>query len=128
MPQLDKYIFFNHVFYLTIFFFLIYIYIRKNVITNFSTIIKYRNKKTELLSHDSEYKTILVFWISTIEKKSKNYLIKLLKTLSIELNFFKKDLFLILLSLLNKSYNDIKFLFFINATILNKKNINKFVN
>jgi hypothetical protein len=128
MPQLDKYIFFNHVFYLTIFFFLIYIYIRKNVVTNFSTIIKYRAKKTELLSHNSEYQTILIFWNSFFEKKLKNYLIKLLYSVFGELNIFKKNLSLILLGLSNKFYTNVKFLFFINSTLLNKKNVNKFIN
>jgi ATP synthase subunit 8 len=42
MPQLDKYIFFNHVITLTIFFTLIYMYIRRNVVTNISLINKYR--------------------------------------------------------------------------------------
>jgi hypothetical protein len=42
MPQLDKYIFFNHVITLTIFFALIYMYIRKNVVTNISLVNKYR--------------------------------------------------------------------------------------
>jgi len=42
MPQLDKYIFFNHVITLTIFFTLIYIFIRKDVVTNISLINKYR--------------------------------------------------------------------------------------
>ncbi len=127
MPQLDKYIFFNHVFYLTIFFFLIYIYIRKNVVTNFSTIIKYRNKKTELLSQDSEYKTILIFWNSFFEKKLKNYLINVIKVIFTELKHFKKDLSTILLNLSDKFNKNIMFLFFINSTILNKKNVNKFV-
>jgi hypothetical protein len=42
MPQLDKYIFFNHVITLTIFFTLIYMFIRKDVVTNISLINKYR--------------------------------------------------------------------------------------
>ena len=42
MPQLDKYIFFNHVITLTIFFTLIYMFLRKEVITNISLINKYR--------------------------------------------------------------------------------------
>lgn len=42
MPQLDKYIFFNHVITLTVFFTLIYMFLRKNVVTNFSLINKYR--------------------------------------------------------------------------------------
>ncbi len=128
MPQLDKYIFFNHVFYLTIFFFFIYIYIRKDVVPNFSTIIKYRNKKIDLISQDFEYKTIVIFWNSFVEKQSRNYLSKLLNIISIELTIFKQDLSVILLTLSKKFYINIKFLLFLNSTLLNKKNANKFVN
>lgn len=128
MPQLDKYIFFNHVFYLTIFFFFIYIYIRKDVVPSFSTIIKYRNKKTDLISQDFEYKTILIFWNSFVEKQSRNYLSQLLNIIFIELTTFKQDLSVILLTLSKKFYINIKFLLFLNSTLLNKKNANKFVN
>ncbi len=128
MPQLDKYIFFNHVFYLTIFFFFIYIYIRKDVVPNFSTIIKYRNKKIDLISQDFEYKTIVIFWNSFVEKQSRNYLSKLLNIISIELTIFKQDLSVILLTLSKKFYINIKFLLFLNSALLNKKNVNKFVN
>ena len=128
MPQLDKYIFFNHVFYLTIFFFFIYIYIRKDVVPSFSTIIKYRNKKTELVSQDSEYKTILIFWNSFVEKKSKNYLFKLLNLISIELIAFKRDLSVVLLKLFIKFSIYTEFQVFLNSILLNKKNVSKFVN
>ena len=50
MPQLDKYIFFNHVISLTIFFGLIYIFIRKSVIPELSTVFKFRWKKLKSLS------------------------------------------------------------------------------
>ena len=42
MPQLDKYIFFNHVITLTVFFALIYLFLRRDVVTNISLINKYR--------------------------------------------------------------------------------------
>jgi hypothetical protein len=42
MPQLDKYIFFNHVITLTVFFTLIYLFLRRDVVTNISLINKYR--------------------------------------------------------------------------------------
>ena len=41
MPQLDKYIFFNHVITLTVFFALIYLFLRRDVVTNISLINKY---------------------------------------------------------------------------------------
>jgi len=50
MPQLDKYIFFNQIVSLTIFFSLIYIYIRSTVIPKMSGLLKYRKKKLELLN------------------------------------------------------------------------------
>lgn len=51
MPQLDKYIFFNQIIYLIVFFTLIYIFLRGTVIPKMSTILKYRSKKFNLLNN-----------------------------------------------------------------------------
>jgi hypothetical protein len=48
MPQLDKYIFLNQIIYLTFFFFLIYMHVRKDVVPRVSTVLKYRKKRVHL--------------------------------------------------------------------------------
>lgn len=50
MPQLDKYIYLNHVITLTVFFGLIYMFLRQSVIPYTSTTLKYRAKKTKKVS------------------------------------------------------------------------------
>jgi hypothetical protein len=53
MPQLDPYIFLHQIVTLIVFFFLIYFYVRKNIIPKLNSILKYRNKKiSKLLHHD----------------------------------------------------------------------------
>lgn len=49
MPQLDKYIFLNQILSLTIFFLLLYIYIRNTIVPTISKLLKYRRKKLNLL-------------------------------------------------------------------------------
>lgn len=49
MPQLDKFIFLNQILGLIFFFFLIYIYVRSNILPKINAILKYRNKKRKTL-------------------------------------------------------------------------------
>lgn len=75
MPQLDKYIFFNQILYLTFFFLLIYMYIRGTVVPRLSTLLKYRKKRVELFNVQLEgYSKILSFSRSFFNKKGKSYL------------------------------------------------------
>lgn len=78
MPQLDKYIFFNHVISLTIFFALIYIFIRQSVVPELSSLLKFRRKKLTSMSEQlTEYEKNLNFSKSVFEKKGKNFINKL---------------------------------------------------
>ena len=53
MPQLDPYILFHQIMALFIIFFLIYIYVRRNILPKINEILKYRNKKIkQLYGHD----------------------------------------------------------------------------
>ena len=54
MPQLDKYIFFHQITSLTIVFFFIYIYTRKTILPNISSILKFRNKLIRKLTKQNE--------------------------------------------------------------------------
>ena len=74
MPQLDKYIFFNQIIYLTFFFALIYFYIRGTVIPKISTILKYRKKKAYFFNNQIEgYSKVLNFSKTLFDKKGKTY-------------------------------------------------------
>jgi hypothetical protein len=78
MPQLDKYIFFEHVISLTIFFFLIYIFIRGVAVPKISMTLKYRKKRLALFNEQlTNYAKLLTFSKSTFDKKSKSYILAL---------------------------------------------------
>jgi len=78
MPQLDKYIFFNHVISLTIFFALIYIFVRQSIVPELSTLLKFRRKKLTSISDQLiEYEKNLNFSKSVFEKKGKNFINKI---------------------------------------------------
>lgn len=91
MPQLDKYIFFNQIIYLTFFFSLVYVYIRGTVVPKISTLLKYRKKRVYLFNEQiNGYSKILKFSKSIFEREGKNltnYLVD--KTNNIN-NFYKK--------------------------------------
>lgn len=75
MPQLDKYIFFEHVISLTIFFFLIYVFIRGVAVPKISTTLKYRKKRLALFNEQlANYAKVLNFSKAAFDKKSKNYI------------------------------------------------------
>ena len=92
MPQLDKYIFFNQILYLTFFFLLIYMYIRGTVVPKLSTLLKYRRKKTELFNIQLEgYLKILSFSKSFFNKSGKTYLNYVLSKVSEINNYYNKE-------------------------------------
>lgn len=75
MPQLDKYIFFEHVISLTIFFFLIYVFIRGVAVPKISTTLKYRKKRLTLFNEQlANYAKVLNFSKAAFDKKSKTYI------------------------------------------------------
>ena len=88
MPQLDPYIFFHQIITLFFIFFLIYIYVRRNILPRLNSILKYRNKKiNKLFQHDkgnwrlfNESKLYFSFlginYLSLINDKLPNILIK----------------------------------------------------
>lgn len=89
MPQLDKYIFFNHVVTLTIFFFLVYMYLRKSVIPHISSTLKYRKKRINLFNNELEnYKKVYDYSKVDFEDKSKNFSIKSFDNLNKLINFY----------------------------------------
>jgi hypothetical protein len=91
MPQLDKYIFFNHVVTLTIFFFLIYIFLRKSVIPQISTTLKYRKKRIDLFNSElNDYEKVYTFSKLDFENKGKNFSNKILENLESLITFYNK--------------------------------------
>lgn len=88
MPQLDKYIFVNQIIYLSIFFFLIYFYIRGTVIPQVSSLLKYRKKKINSLNNQlQEYTKFKNFVKSVFDKKGKNFILYLTNSIY-NFNFF----------------------------------------
>lgn len=109
MPQLDKYIFFNHVVSLTIFFGLIYIFIRKSVVPELSTLVKYRKKRLTLFNTQLEnYEKLLVFSKGVFEKKGKTYTANLTSQLEKLIGFYTKKSSLRLLNLYNNNFSILK--------------------
>lgn len=91
MPQLDKYIFFNQIVYLTFFFSLIYIYIRGTVVPKLSTLLKYRKKRVDLFSEQIEgYSKVLNFSKSIFEREGKIFVNYLLEKITLINNSYKK--------------------------------------
>jgi len=109
MPQLDKYIFFNHVISLTIFFALIYIFIRKSVVPEISTLLKFRKKKlAEFTTQLADYEKLLNFSKSTFEKKGKNYTNRLSDEVEKLIAFYNKKASIQLLAVYNKNFQILK--------------------
>ena len=109
MPQLDKYIFFNHVISLTIFFTLIYIFIRKSVVPEISTLLKFRKKKlAEFTTQLADYEKLLNFSKSTFEKKGKNYTNRLSDEVEKLIAFYNKKASIQLLAVYNKNFQILK--------------------
>lgn len=91
MPQLDKYIFFNHVVTLTIFFCLIYIFIRKSVVPQISTTLKYRKKKISSFNSGLEdYKKAYNFSKIDLETKGKTFSNQIFENLDSLVSFYNK--------------------------------------
>lgn len=118
MPQLDKYIFFNHVISLTIFFLLIYVFIRGTVVPQISTTLKYRKKRLILFNEQLNDSTkILNFSKTLFDKKGKNYLNNLSLVLNKLTSFYE-----------TKSSKQILELYISNFDIIkNNNNISSFV-
>lgn len=130
MPQLDKYIFFNHVISLTIFFALIYIFIRKSVVPEISSLLKFRKKKTaEFTTQLADYEKLLNFSKSTFEKKGKNYLNKLSDEVEKLIVFYNKKASSQLLNVYNQNFQILKNSNHIsNLIIKNKKELKRINN
>ena len=112
MPQLDKYIFFNHVVTLSVFFFLVYVYLRGSVIPYISSTLKYRKKRVNLFTNELENYTKT--YDSTkigFETISKNFNIKNFETLDKLTNFYNIKSFEELFKLYSKGFNLLKKIF-----------------
>ncbi len=117
MPQLDKYIFFNHVVTLTIFFFLVYMYLRKSVIPHISSTLKYRKKRINLFNTELEnYKKVYDYSKIDFEDKSKNFSIKSFDNLNKLIGFYN-----------NKSLEELSKIYDINWNLLKKSSISSFL-
>lgn len=109
MPQLDKYIFFNQIIYLTFFFTLIYMYIRGTVVPKISTLLKYRKKRVTLFQTQLEgYVKVLNFSKSFFDKKGKTYLSFVLEQVNAINSFYQKKSSEQILNLYNKLFANIK--------------------
>jgi hypothetical protein len=131
MPQLDKYIFFNQIVYLTIFFFLIYINIRGTVVPKISILLKYRKKKINLLNIQIErYNKILNFAKFIFDKNGKNYALFLVKRLNIiGFSYFNRVTFQFqfLYNTILHIFEEPKFFFFLSRTKLELNRLNNYV-
>lgn len=117
MPQLDKYIFFNHVVTLTIFFFLVYMYLRKSVIPHISSTLKYRKKRIDLFNTELEnYKKVYEYSKIDFEDKSKNFSIKSLDNLNKLIGFYN-----------TKSLEELSKIYDTNWNLLKKSSISSFL-
>jgi len=109
MPQLDKYIFFNHVVSLTIFFALIYVFIRKSVVPEISTTLKYRKKRLVLFnSQIASYDKLLNFSKTIFDKKGKVFVDKLLENVIKISSFYNKESLKQLSTIYNKNFSVVK--------------------
>jgi len=117
MPQLDKYIFFNHVVTLTIFFFLIYIFLRKSVIPQISTTLKYRKKRIDLFNSElNDYEKVYTFSKLDFENKGKNFSNKILENLESLITFYNK-----------KSTEELSKIYNVNWSLLSKESVSSFL-
>lgn len=109
MPQLDKYIFFNHVVTLTIFFCLIYIFIRKSVVPNISSTLKYRKKRINLFNSEFEdYEKVYTFSKIEFENKGKVFSSKIFESLNTLINFYNRRSIEELSKIYNTNWNLLK--------------------
>ena len=117
MPQLDKYIFFNHVITLTIFFCLIYIFIRKSVVPNISSTLKYRKKRIDLFNTElADYEKAYNFSRIDFEKKGKTFSNKVFDKLDSLIDFYNK-----------KSNEELSKIYNTNLSLLKKEPISSFL-
>ena len=117
MPQLDKSIFFNHVITLTIFFCLIYIFIRKSVVPNISSTLKYRKKRIDLFNTElADYEKAYNFSRIDFEKKGKTFSNKVFDKLDSLINFYNK-----------KSNEELSKIYNTNLSLLKKEPISSFL-
>jgi len=117
MPQLDKYIFFNHVVTLTIFFCLIYIFIRKSVVPQISTTLKYRKKRIDLFNSElQDYEKVYTFSKLDFENKGKAFSNKIFFNLEKLITFYN-----------NKSTEELAKIYNVNWNLLNKDNVSSFL-
>lgn len=117
MPQLDKYIFFNHVITLTIFFCLIYIFIRKSVVPNISSTLKYRKKRIDLFNTElADYEKAYNFSKIDFEKKGKTFSNKIFDNLDYLINFYNK-----------RSNEELSKIYNTNLNLLKKESISSFL-
>ena len=105
MPQLDPYIFYHQIITLFFIFFLIYIYVRKNILPKLNSILKYRSKKiNKLFKHDrgnwrlfNESKLYFSFlgvnYLSLISDRLPNILIKYKIIENLDYRLFFSDKF-----------------------------------
>ncbi len=128
MPQLDKYIFFNHVVSLTIFFSLIYIYLRKHVVPQLSSILKFRRKKLSIITGVlSSFDKGLVLSKTLFERRSRQYINQIITKINSITSNFNELLTNQLLTIYTKNISNIK-----NSTKIrgfffkNKKELNRF--
>jgi hypothetical protein len=108
MPQLDKFTYFNQIIYLTIFFSLIYIYIRGTVVPNFSTLLKFRKKKINSIfiniKNDTNHLELINGFFDT---KGKNLLLFLNKYLD-KINYlYFNNIYIQFINLYSNFYNTI---------------------
>jgi len=109
MPQLDKYIFFNHIITLTIFFCLIYIFIRKSVVPNISSTLKYRKKRINLFNSELEdYEKVYNFSKVEFENKGKVFNSKIFDSLNTLIDFYNKRSITELAKIYNTNWNLLK--------------------
>lgn len=109
MPQLDKYIFFNHVVSLTIFFALIYVFIRKSVVPEISTTLKYRKKRLVLFNTQiAGYDKLLNYSKTIFDKKGKIFVDKLLENVIKISTFYNKESLKQLSTIYNKNFSVVK--------------------
>ncbi len=90
MPQLDKYMFLDNVVGLSIFFILIYVFMRQWAIPEISTLLKFRKKKLVELGFEATYLEKLLKFSKFIFKKNiKIYKNRLLSPINLSINLFK---------------------------------------
>ena len=83
MPQLDKYIFFHQIIFLTLFVFLIYFYSRKTILPKLSKILKLRER---LLYRTTKHVFDIKKFRNVTRKYSSKTMVKYLINLTSSLN------------------------------------------